>query len=128
MVGPAAFFPQQEACLHQMGDSAVGIAPIQLQISGELCLGAARVLAHVDHREQLPAPQAQLLKLLPGIGGKVPIAYGGEICQGIKHKNTSQNLTKSSIKQKLDEVKKNLDDMAKGRKTGKNLAFGSQTC
>ena len=85
MIGPSGLFPGEESLLHQFGDTALGIAPVQSQGCRQFRLGAARVLPHVNHGEQRAEAQPQLLEPLGGIGGETAVKHGGIIGQGLKH-------------------------------------------
>ena len=98
-VGPSGLFPEEKTLLHQPGHGALGVAPVQPQLGGELGLGAARVLAHVDQGEERAKVQAQGLESLGGVGGEPPIEDGGAECQSPLHGTASfLDLVKYSLR------------------------------
>ena len=73
MVAAAALFFGEESILGQLGEAALGVAPVQMQSLRQLRGGAAGVLAHIDDKVHHPEAQAQLLQPLGGVGGKSPV-------------------------------------------------------
>ena len=73
MVAAAALFFGEKSILGQLGEAALGVAPVQMQFLRQLRGGAAGVLAHIDDKVHHPEAQAQLLQPLGGVGGKSPV-------------------------------------------------------
>ena len=60
-----------------------------MQVGSQLCLGAAGMLAHINHRKQGTEVQAKRLQTCGCVGDEIAVKYSGIVSQSLKHQTVN---------------------------------------